>query len=141
MRSIRRAAIAGATAATLILGAANVATANENTTDKDSNKSTSSVSKDLKYIVNPPKEMKNGEKREGGAKNLSARIGSVLEADQPANGARLFGSTQDYKQEPKWAKAMLAVTYIGAIGSILGLVVFPAYNFLLANGMLPWSPR
>ena len=138
MRSIRRAAIAGATAATLIMGAATVATADE---DTKATSSTKEAANDLKYVFAPGKKLDNGEDRESWTKNFSGRVGTVLDADQPANGARLFGSTDDVKKEPKWAQAMLAVTYIGAIGSLLGLVVFPAYNFLLANGMLPWSPR
>lgn len=128
MRSIRRAAIAGATAASLLLGAASVATAQEN----DSQSSSSAV-KDA---------FKQDGKDQSSAKKFSTNVGHALDADRPANGARLFGSTTDVQNEPKWAQLMLAVTYIGVIGSVLGLVVFPAYNFLLANHLLPGqAPR
>ena len=68
---------------------------------------------------------------------FSAKAGVKLEADRATNGRAVFGSdTSENDSLPKWAKGLKIITIIGAIGSLLGLVAFPAYNFLLANGYI-----
>lgn len=138
MRSIRRAAIAGATAATLILGAATAATAEEGP-KKDDNALSSFLKKE---------ENKDKKKGENALDSTSASLnksvaGSTksLELDQPANGDRVFGSDTNAGKAPKWAQYMKIVTIVGLIGSFLGLVAFPAYNFAVANHLLPGQPR
>lgn len=109
MRSFRRAAIAGATAVSLLFGASTVAGAEE-----------------------APKQ----DAASSSIASLSYRVGDNFNADKEARGVDLFGFEKNLEKAPAWAKIFYGLSVAGVIGSILGLVVFPAYNFLLANGFL-----
>ena len=106
---IRNAAIAGATALAVAFGGTTVASA---TPDVDASGNVT-VSED---------------KHDGGT--LSSKIGSKLDATQPADGEAIFGSSKDLSSQPAWAKVLYSLTILGGIGSILGGIIGPVYNFL-----------
>lgn len=159
MRSIHRAVIAGATAASLVMGVVSVATAQttptgetETTTvttttttetapETSAPETSTPATTEPTTTTTPPKDEK-----EFDVNSLSSKLASKLDLhpEQPANGSRLWGSdgAQDRQNEPKWAQYMRVVTILGVVGSFLGLVVFPAYNFLVFNHLIPGiSPR
>lgn len=118
MRKFRNAAIAAAAATALTLGATSVATAEEYT---------------------PPAE-EDIVVTEGSSlpANSSARAGDNLNGEQEADGRAIFGSSKvneetgaTFDGQPAWAKLLYGLTVTGAIGSIIGLVVGPLYNYIV----------
>ncbi|OAA17841.1 hypothetical protein CAFEA_07045 [Corynebacterium afermentans subsp. afermentans] len=115
MRNFRKAALAGATAVAVAFGSTAVATAE---------------------TVNPDNQL--GEATAGDS-SLSSRIGAGLEGDQTAYGPALFGSshgeaegeTEAYEQQPAWAKLFHALTIFTAVSALVGMIVGPAYNFVV----------
>lgn len=116
MRSFRTAAVAGLTAVALAAGSASVATAAETETDTQNLSSTFSALSS------------------GGA----AEAGRELDADQPVKGEDIFGEENklDDENTPAWAKTMYDLTVLGGIASLLGVIVFPAYNYLVYTGVI-----
>lgn len=118
MRNFRKAALAGATAAAVAFGSTAVATAEEKTGTEDIT------------VQEKPTE---------GEGSLSSRIGDGLEKDQTAYGPALFGSskgdaegeTETYEQQPAWAKVFHALSIFTAVSAVVGLIVGPAYNFVV----------
>lgn len=114
MRSLRKAAIAGATAVALTLGSTGIAAAAETDTNT------------------PSKSVLGG---------ISSTIGNHTEADKDASGEASFGSSkkdftgadkgQTLGKQPAWAKILYSLTWLGAIGSFVGLVVGPIYNSIV----------
>ena len=111
MRSIRRAAVAGAAALALTVSGMSVASAAEND-------------------VQTPAT---------GNASLSSEIGKDLEADQQADWKAFFPGSAGLEEgqeapkiedQPVWSQVLFAGTIIGAIGSILGLIVGPIFNFI-----------
>lgn len=113
MRSFRTAAVAGVTALALSMGTASIASAQ----DEDSNANLSSGFSALSS---------------GGV----AGVGDEWDADQPANGRDTLGSSTDHESQPAWAKNMHDLTWLGGIASLLGVIIFPAYNYLVYTGVL-----
>lgn len=122
MRNFRKAALAGATAVAVAFGSTAVATAEEHT---GADKGTENVT-----VQEKPTE---------GDGSLSSRIGARLEKDQTAYGPALFGSSkgeaegekETYDQQPAWAKAFHAISIFTAVSALVGLIVGPAYNFVV----------
>lgn len=139
MRTLRTAVVAAASVAALTLGtsaavAAETPNANnassttttgaqenngsskkeENTGTQDEKKGSSEARKDGKFDENG---------------TLSSKIGAGLEADKAADGQAIFGSSKDLNSQPAWAKLVYALTWLGGIGSFLGLIAGPLYNF------------
>lgn len=118
MRSIRTAAVAGATALSLIFGTT-VATAHAADTADNA-------------VVETPPTPSADAPEEGYTPSLSSKIntGSSMEGDQAANGVALFGSSKDgFEDQPRWAKVMYAGTVLGAIASFIGMIVGPVHNW------------
>ena len=113
MRSFRTAAVAGLTAVALSVGSAAVATAEES--DQNLSSGFSALSS-------------------GGA----AAVGEDWDADQPVTGEDIFGEEHERNNEntPAWAKNMYDLTVLGGIASLLGVIVFPAYNYLVYTGVI-----
>lgn len=68
----------------------------------------------------------------------SSRFSDNLNGDKEADGRALFGSSKvneetggTYDSQPAWAKLLHAATVIGGIGSFIGLVVGPIYNYIV----------
>lgn len=119
MRSIRTAAVAGATALSLIFGTT-VATAHANPDGIEN-----VVPADGPHAPAP---------EEGATPTLSSKIntGSSMEGDKAANGVALFGSSKDgFEDQPRWAKVMYAGTVLGAIASFIGMIVGPVHNWFV----------
>lgn len=113
MRSFRTAAVAGLTAVALSVGSAAVATAAE---------SEQNLSSGFAALSS------------GGA----AAVGEDWDADQPVTGEDIFGEEHERNNEntPAWAKNMYDLTVLGGIASLLGVIVFPAYNYLVYTGVI-----
>lgn len=119
MRSIRIAAVAGASALSLIFGTT-VATAQEVNADHAN--------------VEPAPEPAAPAPEDGYTPSLSSKIntGSSMEGDQAANGVALFGSSKDgFGDQPRWAQVMYAGTVLGAIASFIGMIVGPIHNWFV----------
>lgn len=110
MRSIRRAAVAGAAALALTVSGMSVASAEED--------------------VQTPAT---------GNASLSSQIGEGLDASENADRKAFFPGSAGLEEgeeipkiedQPAWSKVLFAGTIIGTIGSILGLVVGPIVNFI-----------
>ena len=117
MRSIRTAAVAGATALSLIFGTT-VATAHA----ADN------------AVVEPAPEASAPTPEGDYTPSLSSKIntGSSMEGDEAANGVALFGSSKDvFEDQPRWAKVMYAGTVLGAIASFIGMIVGPVHNWFV----------
>ncbi|QGU06182.1 hypothetical protein COCCU_01070 [Corynebacterium occultum] len=118
MRKLRNAAIAAAAATALTLGATSVATAET-------------------YV--PPREgdivVTEGSSIPVGS---SEGLGDNLNGQNEADGRALFGSSKvnpetgaTFDGQPAWAKLLYGLTVTGAIGSVIGLIVGPLYNFIV----------
>ncbi|WP_293950785.1 hypothetical protein [uncultured Corynebacterium sp.] len=113
MRSFRTAAVAGVTAIALSLGTASAAFAQEEDT-------TSNLSSGFSALSS------------GGF----AGVGDEWDADLPATGEDIFGEIDDRENQPAWVQNMYDLTWMGGIASLLGVVIFPAYNYLVYTGVL-----
>lgn len=111
MRSIRKAAVAGAAAIALTLGSTSVAVAQDA----------------------PTMGEKEPVATTEGNGSLSSTINNDLnlEGDQAANGTALFGSSKDgFGEQPLWAQLLYGATVAGAIATFVGTIVGPVYNFI-----------
>lgn len=118
MRSIRTAAVAGATALSLIFG---TTVANADTPDN------------IDHVEQVPVATAPAPE-EGYTPSLSSQIntGSAMEGDKAANGVALFGSSKDgFEDQPRWAQVMYAGTVLGAIASFIGMIVGPVHNWFV----------
>lgn len=120
MRNFRKAALAGATAVAVAFGSTAVATA-----------------ADEKTTETPATPVEKTTEGEG---SLSSTLGSRLEADQTAYGPAIFGSSkstekgkeeESFEDQPKWAKWFYGLSVFTAVSAFVGLIVGPAYNFVV----------
>lgn len=114
MRSFRTAAVAGITALALSMGTASIATAEE-TTNTNAN-----LSSALPALSS------------GGF----GAVGDEWDAGTPVTGEDSFGEENSRDNLPAWVQNMYDLTWLGAIASVLGVLVFPAYNYLVYTGVL-----
>lgn len=112
MRSFRTAAVAGLSALALTFSAT-VANAEETGNDDSSSSAIGSS---------------------GGFYDL----GTKWDADEEVSGEDIFGeeNTRNDADTPEWVSKMYNLTVGGVVASILGLVVFPAYNWAVYNGII-----
>ncbi|WP_347305904.1 hypothetical protein [Corynebacterium sp. SA-MJD20WY100] len=131
---IRNAAIAGATALAVAFGGTTVASAEETATpnqEQSSNANGSSNSADKAGESNTAD--KTGEDKDAAkGASLSSKIntGLNLEGDKEADGQKIFGSSKDLSEQPKWAKVLYGTTIATAIATLIGMVVGPLANFV-----------
>lgn len=125
---IRNAAIAGATALAVAFGGTTVASAEDTAAPKQEQSSTanSSSTSDNKGESTPD------EKDAAKGASLSSKIntGLKLEGDKEADGQKIFGSSKDLSEQPKWAKVLYGTTIATAIATLIGMVVGPLANFV-----------
>ena len=121
---IRNAAIAGATALAVAFGGTTVATAAETSSDQN----TSSIANGSSAL----EENDGAEKDAAKDASLSSKIntGLKLEGDKEADGQKIFGSSKDLSEQPKWAKVLYGTTIATAIATLIGMVVGPLANFV-----------
>ncbi len=122
MRNFRKAALAGATAVAVAFGSATVAIAEESTP--------------APTTTHAPKVIEDSK----GLGGSSTKIGHSLEAWEkkdgkvqanPADGRKIFGSSKDLEGQPKWAKSGYFITVFTSVAAAVGLIVGPAYNFVV----------
>lgn len=102
MRNFRQVALAGATALAVTFGSTAVASAETEPTKVESGPS------------------------------LSSKIGKDLESDQKADGRAIFGvQKESFETQPAWAKLLYGLLIFNSAAAFFGLVVGPAYNFIV----------
>lgn len=129
---IRNAAIAGATAIAVAFGGTTIASAEEATNDENISSNVEGTSSDLSSDEDAASE------EEGNGGSLSSKIGdSDLVNKGPEDnkttqfdGRDVFGSSKNFENVPSWAQAFYALTVVASIGSLIGLVVGPAANYI-----------
>ena len=127
MRNFRKAALAGATAVAVAFGSASVAIADESTTATPT--------------PTMPTEIVEVKDAEG---SLSSKIGHSLGAWEKtedgklqkngAHGPAIFGKQkkeQGWNAQPRWAKAGYFITVFTSVAAAVGLIIGPAYNFVV----------
>ncbi len=113
MRSFRTAAVAGVTAIALSMGSASIASAQDDDSAQNLSSGFSALSS-------------------GGV----PAVGEDWDADQPAIGEDIFGEEHNRDDAPAWVQNMYDLTWLGGIASVLGVLVFPAYNYLVYTGVI-----
>lgn len=129
---IRNAAIAGATAIAVAFGGTTIASAEEATNDENISSNVEGTSSDLSSDEDAASE------EEGNGGSLSSKIGDsdLVNKDEDDNkntqfnGRDVFGSSKNFDNVPSWAQGFYALTIIASIGSLIGLVVGPAANYI-----------
>lgn len=128
---MRTAVVAAASVAALTLGTSAAVAAEPSNANNSSSTTTENTGAQENNGSSKKDEQNtdktNSEFKEGGT--LSSKIGAGLEADKPADGQAIFGSSKDLNSQPAWAKLVYALTWLGGIGSFLGLIAGPLYNF------------
>lgn len=122
---IRNAAIAGATALAVAFGGTTVASAEDTAAPKQEQSSTAND-------TSSSTEKEGAEKDAAKDASLSSKIntGLKLEGDKEADGQKIFGSSKDLSEQPKWAKVLYGTTIATAIATLIGMVVGPLANFV-----------
>ena len=106
MRNFRQVALAGATALAVTFGSTAVAAAQTETS------ATTTAA-------------------ESGP-SLSHKIGKHLESDQKADGTEIFGVQKEgFEEQPAWAKLLYGLLIFNSAAAFFGLIVGPAYNFIV----------
>lgn len=132
---IRNAAIAGATAIAVAFSGTTIASAQD---EEGSAQAQSSQSSEETTEENTEDaQSSEGLSSEGDA-SLSSQIGdSELvnkgegdDKNTQFNGRDVFGSSKDHDNIPSWAQSFYALTIVASIGSLIGLVVGPAANYI-----------
>lgn len=147
MRNIRKVAVAVATATVLTLGSTSVATAqdgvnlgvdtnlevgiNDDATDDEApaNEAPAETAPAEDIVVTDGSSI---------PANGSSRLSDNLNGANEADARALFGSSKvnaetgaTFDGQPAWAKLLYGLTLTGVVGSLLGLVFGPAYNFVV----------
>ena len=124
MRNFRKAALAGATAVAVAFGSTTMAVAETDPATQPEENQSSSTGTDAPADAKKP--------------SASTKIGAGLEAyDKDGNatgadGRAIFGSQKEgFGDQPAWSKAFYALTVFSAVSAFIGLVVGPAYNFVI----------
>ncbi|HCJ68226.1 MAG TPA: hypothetical protein DHV38_02130 [Corynebacterium casei] len=132
---IRNAAIAGATAIAVAFGGTTIASAQD---EEGSAQAQSSQSSEETTEENTEDaQSSEGLSSEGDA-SLSSKIGDSELVDNGEDdnkntefaGKDVFGSSKNFENVPSWAKGFYALTIVASIGSLIGLVVGPAANYI-----------
>lgn len=106
MRNFRQVALAGATALAVTFGSTAVAAADQ------TEPSTATTATE------------NGP-------SLSSKIGTHLDADTTATGTDIFGAEKNFEQLGAWAKLLYGLLIFNSVAAFFGLIVGPAYNFIV----------
>lgn len=105
MRNFRQVALAGATALAVTFGSTAVATAEPDEAE-------------VTTTENGP--------------SLSHEIGKHLDSETAADGTAIFGVQKEgFEEQPAWAKLLYGLLIFNSAAAIFGLVVGPAYNFIV----------
>ncbi|MGP6175063.1 hypothetical protein [Corynebacterium sp. A21] len=136
MRNISKAALAVATTAALALGSTSIATAQDDlNVDAGLNIEADINADDTTDVPAEDIEITEGSSIPA---NGSSRLSDNLNGENEADARALFGSSKvneetgaTFDGQPAWAKLLYGLTLTGVVGSLLGLVFGPAYNFVV----------
>lgn len=112
MRNFRKAALAGATAVAVAFGSTTMAVAKEE---------------------NPAPAEETTQTEASGSTKIGAGLGAYdKDGATAADGEAIFGSDKTgFGEQPGWAKAFYALTVFTSAAAFVGLIVGPAYNFVV----------
>ena len=135
MRNFRTAAVATATALTVVAGGTAIASAEEGTTE------TASKDKAVVFVGKQKETDKDfGEVVSDGTKGLFDGAGSSHyftkeDAATPFYPTDAFGKTTNAEDVPQWARYWIDGSIVAAIGALVGLVI-AGFNYAFYNGWL-----
>ena len=133
MRNFRTAAVATATALTVVAGGTAIASAEEGTTE------TASKDKAVVFVGKQKETDKDfGEVVSDGTKGLFDGKGSSKyfnDEQDPFYPTDAFGNTTNAEDVPQWARYWIDGSIVAAIGALVGLVI-AGFNFAFYNGWL-----
>lgn len=133
MRNFRTAAVATATALTVVAGGTAIASAEEGTTETTSN------DKAVVFVGKQKQTDKDfGEVVSDGTKGLFDGKGSSKyfnDEQDPFYPTDAFGNTTNAEDVPQWARYWIDGSIVAAIGALVGLVI-AGFNFAFYNGWL-----
>jgi len=133
MRNFRTAAVATATALTVVAGGTAIASAEEGTTE------TNSKDKAVVFVGKQKETDKDfGEVVSDGTKGLFDGKGSSKyfnDEQDPFYPTDAFGNTTNAEDVPQWARYWIDGSIVAAIGALVGLVI-AGFNYAFYNGWL-----
>ena len=133
MRNVRTAAVATATALTVVAGGTAIASAEEGTTE------TNSKDKAVVFVGKQKETDKDfGEVVSDGTKGLFDGKGSSQyfdDKDKEFYPTDAFGNTTNAEDVPQWARYWIDGSIVAAIGALVGLVI-AGFNYAFYNGWL-----
>ena len=133
MRNFRTAAVATATALTVVAGGTAIASAEEGTTE------TNSKDKAVVFVGKQKETDKDfGEVVSDGTKGLFDGKGSSKyfnDEQDPFYPTDAFGNTTNAEDVPQWARYWIDGSIVAAIGAVIGLII-AGLNFSFYNGWL-----
>ena len=133
MRNFRTAAVATATALTVVAGGTAIASAEEGTTETASN------DKAVVFVGKQKETDKDfGEVVSDGTKGLFDGKGSSKyfnDEQDPFYPTDAFGNTTNAEDVPQWARYWIDGSIVAAIGAVIGLII-AGLNFSFYNGWL-----
>lgn len=133
MRNFRTAAVATATALTVVAGGTAIASAEEGTTETTSN------DKAVVFVGKQKQTDKDfGEVVSDGTKGLFDGKGSSKyfnDEQDPFYPTDAFGNKTNAEDVPQWARYWIDGSIVAAIGALVGLVI-AGFNFAFYNGWL-----
>lgn len=132
MRNFRTAAVATATALTVVAGGTAIASAEEGTTETASN------DKAVVFVGKQEGDKDFGQVVSDGTKGLFDGKGSSQyfnDEQDPFYPTDAFGNTTNAEDVPQWARYWIDGSIVAAIGALVGLVI-AGFNFAFYNGWL-----
>ncbi|MCG7292068.1 MULTISPECIES: hypothetical protein [Corynebacterium] len=132
MRNFRTAAVASATALTVLAGGTAIASA------EDAQNETTSNDKAVVFVGKQEGDKDFGEVVSDGTEGLFGGKGSSQyfdDKDEPFYPTDAFGNKTNKEDVPQWARYWIDGSIVAAIGALVGLVI-AGLNFSFYNGWL-----
>lgn len=132
MRNFRTAAVASATALTVLAGGTAIASA------EDAQNETTSKDKAVVFVGKQEGDKDFGKVVSDGTKGLFDGKGSSQyfdDKDKPFYPTDAFGNTTNAEDVPQWARYWIDGSIVAAIGALVGLVI-AGFNFAFYNGWI-----
>lgn len=132
MRNFRTAAVASATALTVLAGGTAIASA------EDAQNETTSGDKAVVFVGKQDGDKDFGKVSSDGTEGLFGGKGSSQyfdDKDEPFYPTDAFGNTTNKEDVPQWARYWIDGSVVAAIGALVGLVI-AGFNFAFYNGWL-----
>ena len=130
MRNFRTAAVASATALTVLAGGTSIASAQTETTEGND--------RQVIFVGEQDGDKAFGDIVSDGSSGLSSQQGSSQyfdDKDDPFYPTDAFGKNTNEEKVPQWARYWIDGSVVAAIGALIGLVI-AGLNFSFYNGWL-----